>query len=258
MGRFSKLEPEKLKSMEKDFYSEEEESYDAHQCFIKGDEEYFVGNFEKSIKYYSKSLQLENSRIDAWIGQINALIAIRQYKEADLWAGQGLMLFPENADLIALRGVTYALKGFLKRAIGSSDFSLNKGNSPTVWISRGEILLIAQNKNSFFCFEKAMELGGSNDWKIPMQIGMIFHRHRMYSSALKYLTKAGSFNSTNFYLWYLIARCNYHLDFKEKANAAVKRAIEINPNFSLSKNTLKEINRFSLFRQIKNIFKRRK
>lgn len=259
MGRFEKLEPgkEKIKKFAEDFYKEEEEDlFDAHQYFMKGDEEYFNGSFEKSIKYYSKSLQLENSRVEAWIGQIYALIALNQYKEADLWSKQGLMLFPDNADIISLRGVNYAQKGFLQRAIGSSDFALEKGNSKTVWLSRAEILLFAKNKNSLFCFEKAMELAGKEDWKTSMRIGMIFYNHRIYSSALKYLTKACNTNPKNFYLWYLIGKCNDLLNYREKAAEAFKRSTELNPGYLPAKKMLKRIIIFSPLKSLKTIFKK--
>lgn len=245
MSRFSKLETVNIKKAAEDFYKDNEESLDARESFLKANEEFFTGNYENAVKYFSKSLQLDNTKVDAWVGQVFALLNMREYREADLWAKQGLMLFPENGDLLAIKASVYANKGFLNQAIGASDYSLEKGQSPNVWICRGEVLLYAKNKNSFFCFEKALETAGAENWQVPMKIGMLFFRHKIPSTALKYLTKACNANPNNYYLWYLISRCNYLLKYKEKAIEAVKRSLSINPNYKDSQKFKSKLTRFA-------------
>jgi tetratricopeptide (TPR) repeat protein len=166
---------------------------------------------------------------------------MNQLREADLWVGRALELFPEDATLISLRAVVYAFMGMLKRAVGTSDYALSKGSTTHAWIARGQVLLIADNKNARFCFDKAMEIAESGDWRTPMMIGLIFLRQKRHGTALEYFIKAAESNANNYYLWYHIARCYYQLSFNQKALDAISRALEINPEFRAAQRLEHEI-----------------
>jgi len=238
MGRFSKLETGKTEA-EKAAEPRaglpveqlvEAETYDYSYYVEEADKQYFTGRYDKALRLYSRALQVDNSQVYPWVGQVLSLLAMDQVKEADLWVTRAIELFPEDATLLSLRALVYAHRGMMNRAIGASDYALSRGGTPYGWVARGEILLRAKNKNAPFCFDKALEIAGPTNWKIAMQIGLVYFRRRMYSSALNYFRRACAVNMGNFHLWFYLGRCYDRLSFKNEAIEAFNRALEINPD----------------------------
>lgn len=259
MGRFSKLErgvaPKKLEeeSAKAEVALERpgvEEKYDASYYVKLADQYFFYGEFEKALRFYSRALQVDNSLSYPWIGQIFCLLEMGQIKEAGVWATRALELFPENPDVIALHAIVLAHKGMLKRAIGASDFAMSKGSGVFTWLARGEVLLIADNKMAHFCFDKAMEHAAVDDWQTPMRIGLIYFKHKKYSHALDFFRRAVQYGITNYYLWYHIGRCYYHLGFNQKAIEAFQRSLEHQPEFKQAKLALERATKTSIFSRV--------
>jgi tetratricopeptide (TPR) repeat protein len=164
-----------------------------------------------------------------------------QVKEGDLWVTRAIAVFPEDATLLSLRALIYAYKGMMNRAIGASDYALSRGGSAYAWIARAEILLRARNKNAPFCFDKALEVAGGDNWKVAMHIGLVYFRRRMYSSALNFFRRACVVEMGNYYLWYHLGRCYYYLSFKNEAMEALNRALEINPECREAERALADV-----------------
>jgi len=249
MGRFSKLETGKQRIAKEEKPpggpagaegAAAEEEYGYSYYVEKADNHYFRGEFDKALRQYSRALQVDNSQVYPWIGQVLSLLAMDQIKEADLWVGRAIELFPEDPGLLSLRALVHARKGMLHRAIGASDYALSRGASPFAWLARGEILLLARNRNAPFCFEKALEEAGGDDWRIAMLAGLAYYRHRKYSSALDYFRRACSVEMRNPYLWYHLGRCYLLLSFNDQAIEAFNRALELDPKFRKAEKALKE------------------
>lgn len=247
MGRFAKLEhgiapktlvDETTKAELAQTTAPAEEKFDATYYIKLADQYFFYGEFSKALRYYSRALQLDNSLTYPWIGQIYSLLEMGQVKEASVWVLRALDLFPEDASIIALQALIFAYKGMMSRAIGASDFAMTKGSSVFTWLARGEILLMAENKMSHFCFEKSLEIAPRDDWQTPMRIGLIYYKHKQYSFALDYFKRAVQYNVSNYYLWYHIGRAYYHLGFNQKAIESLQRSLEHNPDFKAAKNAL--------------------
>jgi len=270
MGRFSKLEREtqdalvRQKAKEKKALKEapaqiSKEEYDAPYYIDRGDEFFFQGNFKEALRCYSRTIQMDNSLHYPWIGQIYCLIEMGQMKEADLWTGRALEMFPEDSSLLALRAVMYANRGMYKRAINTCDYAISrKGASAFTYIARGYVLLLAENKNAHFCFMKASELANANDWKIPMRIGLIYYKKKQYSRSLEYLLKACALNVTNYYLWHHLGLSYQKLGFAKKALDAFQHAIDQNPDYSAASEAMVKLKHSSvfsrLFRRFTSIF----
>ncbi len=258
MGRFSKLErgvvPPKLaeesaKAEQAVKQPSTEEKYDAPYYIKLADQHFFFGEFERALRFYSRALQLDNSKTYPWIGQIFSLLEMEQVKEAGIWVTRALEFFPEDSDIIALQAVVYAYRGMVKRAVGASDYSMSKGGTVFTWLARGEVLLIAENKTAHFCFEKAMELSPANDWKTPMRAGLIYFKHKQFSHALDFFQRAVSINVTNYYLWYHIGLGYWRLGFNHKAMEAFKRSLEHNPKFKGARDALDRALKTSIFKR---------
>jgi len=238
MGRFAKLETGKAEAPEAASGPRtapaarrivEPETYDFTYYVEEADKQYFTGRYDKALRIYSRALQVDNSQIYPWVGQVFSLLAMNQIKEADLWVTRAIGLFPEDATLLSLRALIYAHKGMMNRAIGASDYALSRGGTAYAWMARGEILLRAKNKNAPFCFDKALEVAGADNWKVAMHVGLVYFRRRMYSSALDFFRRACVVEMGNYHLWYHLGRCYYYLSFRNEAIEAFNRALEIHP-----------------------------
>ena len=261
MGRFSKLERETQDALARQKVVKEkaaekpapptEDIYDAPYYIDKADEAFFTGEYKQALKFYSRAIQIDNTLHYPWLGQIYCLIAMEQLKEADLWTGRALEMFPEDSAILSLRAMTYANRGMYKRALNTCDYAITrKGARTHTYIARGYVLLVAGNKNSHFCFMKAMEMAGNRDWKIPMRIGYIYFRNKKYSRALDFFLKACARNISNYYLWHHIGLCYQKLGFGHKALEAFRHALDHNPDYTPAEDALHKASRSSVFSRL--------
>src|SRR5438477_1751984 len=51
------------------------------------------GLFEEALRFYSRAVELDRALVGGWVGQVQMLIALAEYKEAELWARKALELF---------------------------------------------------------------------------------------------------------------------------------------------------------------------
>lgn len=205
----------------------EEENYPS---FIqRADEAFFTGRYKEALRHYSRALQEDGSHVYPWIGQVSALLGLRQYREAELWSNRALDHFPEDSSLLSQRARVLAATGNLKRAIGLSDFALGQGATEWTWLARGEVLLEAQDGNALHCFEKAREMAGPEDWRIPLLAGMTYARKRQWASAEEFLRSAAEKNSRNYFVWIELARVLMALNYTDRARDAIDRARALNP-----------------------------
>ncbi len=267
MGRFSKLEretqdalaiPKPSTGTEKSAPAALDEDYDASYYTRKADDAFFTGDFRQGLQLYSRAIQIDNTRHDAWLGQIYCLVELAQGKDADLWTGRALELFPEDPALLSLRAMMYANRGMVKRALNTSDYAISrKGADAHSYVARGYILLQADNRNSGFCFTKAIELAGENDWQIPARIGFIYFKRRNYSRAMDFFQKACSLNLRNFWLWHHLGLCYRKLGFMEKARECFQNALDANPDFEESRNLLTRVAGSSIIERVFRFILRR-
>jgi tetratricopeptide (TPR) repeat protein len=263
MGRFSKLEREtqdalarqkvqELKEGEKPTQpASPKEEYDAPYYIKMADDLFFKGEFREALQSYSRAIQIDSSIHYPWLGQIYCLIEMNQLKEADLWTGRALELFPEDSAILSLRAMMYANRGMYKRAINTSDYAISrKGADPHTYTARGYILLTADNKNANFCFMKAMDLADENDFRIAMRIGLIYLKRKQYSRALDFLLRACAHNVTNYYLWYHMGLCYQKLGFTNKAMESFQLALDQNSEYTPAKDALLKVTHSSVFSRL--------
>jgi tetratricopeptide (TPR) repeat protein len=60
-----------------------------------------IGNHEEALRFYSRAVELDRTMVSGWVGQVQMLIALAEYPEAELWARKALELFRNHADLLA-------------------------------------------------------------------------------------------------------------------------------------------------------------
>ncbi|MBI1291632.1 tetratricopeptide repeat protein [bacterium] len=234
-GRFTKLEKPIEKPSapaEPEAAPQQESGANDYPTFLNmADEAFFSGNYRDALRHYSRALQQESSQVYPWVGQISSLLALKQYREAELWSNRALEQFPEDPSLLSQRARVLAATGNIKRALGVSDYAISHGATTWTWLARGEVLLEANDTNALFCFEKAMELTGREDWRIPLLAGISFARKRQWASAEDFLRRATIANPKSAFGWYELARVLLEMAQTDRAVDCVNRAIQLNPGF---------------------------
>ncbi|MDX2175178.1 MAG: tetratricopeptide repeat protein [Candidatus Sumerlaeia bacterium] len=234
MSRFQKLErhpgaPAEAPVAAPSQPAEAEQESQYGSLLAQADDAYFGGDPRGALRLYSRALQADSTQLAPWSGQVNALLAMKQYREGDVWSNRALEQFPEEPTLLSQRARVVAYVGDTKRAMGISDYAMSRGGSPLAWLGRGEVLLLANNANATFCFDKALELAGPEDWRTPLEAGMVCFRLRKFSAAADYLGKAAQRNLRHYHTWQLYAKALAELNFTERAREAARHAKEIAP-----------------------------
>ena len=226
MSRFVNLElggeaeslPEKLLAKDEPFYFGE-----AQSAFEQG-------RFEPALRHFSKVLEFNPRNAAAWTAQVRMLIELTEYREAKLWADQALDRFPHEPELLAAKAVALGRSGALQEAIAFSDASIEeRGDTPYIWLARGDVLLARQERRADYCFEKVLHLA-PHDWSAHWMAGRIRCFYQQFVLALSSLQKAMELNATNYMVWLELGRCQRSLGMVGPARASLQQAQQLDPN----------------------------
>src|SRR6266403_2016551 len=164
MSRFSNLE----------LGGESHDQRPDHKRLVK-DEAYYCaeaqsafenGNFESALRLYSKVLEFNPQNASAWTSQVRMLIELGEFREARLWADKALERFAHEPELLAAKAVALGRSGDLQGALAFSDASIEeRGDTPYVWLARGDVLLARRETRADYCIDKAVGQA-AGDWFI--------------------------------------------------------------------------------------------
>ncbi len=187
------------------------------------------GRFEEGLRFYSKVLEHDPHCAAAWTGQVRMLIELGEFEEAKLWADKALEMFPAEAELLAAKAVALARAGDPKAALAFSDAAIEaQGNTPYVWLARGDVLLARAEKRADFCFEKALGLA-AHDWFIHWLACRIYCYYRRFSRGLQIAQKALELNASAAVVWLQFGRCQLALGLRPAAVTSFEHARELDP-----------------------------
>jgi len=187
------------------------------------------GDFEPALRLFSKVLEFNPNSAEAWTGQVRMLIELGQYEEARLWADKALERLPRDAELLAAKAVALGRCGDLQGALAFSDSAIEEhGDTPYVWLSRGDVLLARKESRADFCFDKARLLA-PQDWFVAWLGARIRYYYKQFVLALKLLQRAVELNSTHFLLWLELGRCQQALGLAGPARHSFEQARQLNP-----------------------------
>lgn len=186
-------------------------------------------DFERALRGFAKVLEFNPQNVTAWAGQVRALIELGELREARLWADKALERFPRAGELLAAKAVALGRSGELEEALALSDASIEqRGDTPYLWLARGDVLLARKESRADYCFDKALALA-AGDWVIPWLAARIRHYYRQSAAALKLLQQALAYNATHFLLWLELGRCQLALGLAGPAKHSFEHARELNP-----------------------------
>src|SRR5271155_1845384 len=89
----------------------EETERDADAWLRKADDHRRRGLYENSLRYYSRALEFDRALVPGWVGQVQMLVMLGEYPEAELWAKKSLEIFKNHGDLMAGRAQALARVG---------------------------------------------------------------------------------------------------------------------------------------------------
>lgn len=230
VARFKWLEfPEKGKEIP-EFEKELLEEHDAQYYLQSGERKYWEGEYESALKDYSLALRQNRGLIPAWVGQVKALIELKELKEARVWSDKALNLYPRSSNLLAAKAVLLTRLKKSQEALTYSDASLGYDSSTEyVWLARGEVHLGLKRENiARFCFDKVLE-ANPKSWILLSQVGTAYLSHRHFAWAKEYLTQATQLHSTSPILWFRLGQCYHGLRFPKSALFYYEKANKLNP-----------------------------
>ena len=218
----------------------ENQSQAGEKALVKDEVYYFAeartafetGNFEQGLRFYSKVLEFNPQNAAAWTGQVRMLIELGEYREAKLWADKALERFPNEPELLAAKAVALGRSGDLQGALAFSDASIEeRGDTPYVWLARGDVMLARKEHRADYCFEKALLLA-PKDWFVAWLAARIRFYYEQFVLALKLLQQAVEWNAGHFLLWLELGQCQQALGLVGLAENSFRQAQQLNPHSS--------------------------
>jgi len=205
------------------------EDRDAAHYLEKALAEDLAGDHEKALRSYSAALGENPLLIDAWVGQLRMLLDLDELPETRLWADKALEKFPDNPSLLAMKSVALFRMGNQREARELNDAALaRKGETPAVWLCRGEIMLGEERAAADECFQRAIGLAAQKDIA-RMRAGALYHRYGKYGKALSMLQDAAAGLPTSARLWYLTGLAQEALGMDTQARTSYREALGLNP-----------------------------
>src|SRR6266404_786796 len=151
-------------------------------------------DFELGLRLYSKVLGFNPENAGAWTGQVRMLIELGEFREAKLWADKALERFPHEPELLAAKAVALGRGGDLQGALAFSDASIEeRGDTPYIWLARGDVLMAREETRADYCFEKALTLA-PQDWFIAWLAARIHFYYEQFALAVKLLHRSLELN----------------------------------------------------------------
>jgi tetratricopeptide (TPR) repeat protein len=228
---------------------------------VEKDEQYYLANgqalfenglFEQALRSFAKVLEFNPQNATAWTAQVRMLIELGDFSEAKLWADKALEKFPREAELLAAKAVALARLGDYQAALAFSDASIEvRGETPYVWLARGDVLLSREESKADFCFQKARGLA-PGDWLLHWLASRICSFYKKFSLALKWIQQALSLNGGQSCIWLQMGQCQLALGLTTAARHSFEQALQLDPQCDQSKTALDQLAGVGFFGRLRN------
>ncbi|HUJ09572.1 MAG TPA: tetratricopeptide repeat protein [Verrucomicrobiae bacterium] len=186
------------------------------------------GNFEQALRWFAKVLEHNPDNTRAWTGQVRMLIEMEEFYEAKMWADKALERFPHESELLAAKAVALARMGDLENALAFSDAAVEeRGDTPYIWLARGDVLLAAKRKQAGSCIEQA--LIRARDWFVHWLASRIYYYYHKFSLALKMAQQGTALDAARGVLWLQLGRCQLALGLEGVAGNSFEQAVQLDP-----------------------------
>ncbi len=241
MPRFDRLEYEHPEDGEAEVApSVGDSSHDEEEWLRRADEHRRRGLYENALRYYSRALELNKALPQGWLGQVQMLVLLEEFPEAELWARKSLEIFRGHGDLMAGRAQALARIGDRVKAGELSDAALKQeGQSAYRWMVRGELLVAGRDGVDRHCFDKAVQ--ADPDWLVPLEIALTYLAHDLPGRAQTRARQAVVAAPDQFHAWYVLGRCEQAQGLDRSAERSFRRCLELSPNHIEAERRLAEL-----------------
>jgi tetratricopeptide (TPR) repeat protein len=213
------------------------------------------GDYEQALRLYSKVIEFNPQNAAAWTAQVRMLIELGEYREAKLWADKALERFPTWPELLAAKAVALARNGDLQSALAFSDASIEeRGDTPYIWLARGDVMLARKEQRADYCFEKATLLA-PKDWFIALLAARIRFFYEQFVLALNLLQQAIEWNTGNFLLWLELGHCQQAMGLLNPALVSFTHARQLNPDCREAELAVDRLSRAGLVARMRGWFR---
>ena len=206
----------------------------------RADDQRRRGLHENALRFYSRALELDRSLLGGWIGQVQMLVLLGEYPEAELWSRKALARIGDRTQAMEL-----------------ADAALRQeGESAYRWMVRGELLVAAKDEVDRHCFDKAVL--ADRDWLVPLEIALIYLHHQRPSQALLRARQAVEKSPGSFYPWLIQGQCEQALGFDRQGRTSYERCLELSPRHVEAGRKLAELDNqgWSLSRGVRRLIGR--
>lgn len=201
---------------------------DAAHWLRLADEQRRAGSHESGLRFYSRSLEVDRTAVAGWLGQVQMLVQLGEYPQAETWARKALEVFPQHAEILAAAAQARCRMGSLPEALVHSDAALERpGESAYRWAVRGEIILAQRGRGDDHCFDKSCAI--DRDWLVPLEAATACLFHEVPAKALSRAQQAVERGSTAPRTWYVQGICQRRLGMEAQARKSFQRVLELSP-----------------------------
>jgi tetratricopeptide (TPR) repeat protein len=221
---------------------------DAPDHLARAIEEHRWGHYETALRYFTRSLEVDRRLIPAWVGQVQMLVALREYHEAKVWSDKALELFRGNPDLLASKSQACIRMHDMRGAYAASDGAMQgSGSSPWRWQVRGELLLADGKRQYDQCFAKALAEQNA-DWFDRVIIARMLLFHRRLVIAADYFKQAVALEIGHACAWLELGQCQAALGMAGPARTSIGRALDLRPDMLEARRALDSCESVSFLR----------
>jgi tetratricopeptide (TPR) repeat protein len=189
------------------------------------------GDYELALRNFSRAVEHDATFFEGWYGQVQMLIELEEYPEAVMWADKALKLFPDNAELLALKGVAMAYDAKIDDAFAYSDKALEKENAGArVWLGRAKVLMLKRSKIALNCISNAVSVAGPGLATVQLQSGRILLEGGMLHEAIEHLEAAVKLLPKSAMAWFELGSCQSLLG-RAEAEVTLKQCLQLRPGW---------------------------
>ncbi len=258
MSRFGKLEFESSENLEPQAgsVSASASKRDGNHFLAEAEAQFRCEEFEPALRSYARALEFGPDNMEAWAGQVRALIELGEFHEAKVWAEKALERFPNTAELLAAKAVALGRLGDTETALALSDASLEaKGDTAYLWIARADVLLAREEKRAMYCVDRAREIA-PRDWSVCWLAGRALRYWKQLAQALKMAQQAIALDSGQPGGWLLCFECQLALGFAGPARTSAQQLISLAPDLARSRNLLQRCGNLGLGARLAGAWRR--
>jgi tetratricopeptide (TPR) repeat protein len=238
MSRFENLE---FGGESEERSNSESELKDEKFYFAEGMRAFEEANFEYALRSFAKVLEFNPQSAAAWSGQVRMLIELGEFREAKVWADKALEKFPRDAELLAAKAVALGRIGDLKAALAFSDASIEeRGDTPYIWLARGDVLMARNEKRADYCFEKA-HLLAPQSWFVHWLASRVRFYYQKFALAMKLAQQALALDAAQAAVWLQLGKCQEALGMIGLAQGSYDQTLQLNPHCSEARKGLADL-----------------